>query len=260
MKFLLLVMLALVAMTNSYEFQERLDGYDRSISSQVVDHIERIRAQMPCGFPGLGLGPLSPAQLSHRQIALNSDGLALAGEIDNFVLYGLDDFDIVQFKISVLTRKINFQFRWQKVHLVTDYKMDVNSGNRIKLGRNGGAKFAIEDLIVVGSAKYSIIGKVRLREFKASATIGNVKSEIENLSQIKIVNKKLNEIIEEWILLAVNENTEEMEEMANDFVVPLANDLIGDRTLADLIALIVGGGGSSGEDKPKECASQLVSL
>ncbi|XP_054745191.1 uncharacterized protein LOC129249412 [Anastrepha obliqua] len=257
MKFLI-VMLAFVAVATSYEFQERLGVYDRSISSQMVTFIEGIRTQMPCGFPRLGLGPLSPARLSHREIVLNSDGLAFEGEIDDFILYGLDDFDIVNFKVSVLLSKVTFEFHWHKVHLVTNYKMDVNTGKQIKLGRSGGAKLAIEDLIVVGSAKYSMIGKLRLKEFKISATIGDVTSEIENLSSIKIINKKFNQIIEEWIMLAVNENTEEMEQLSNKYVVPLANDLIGDATLADIIALVIGNGsGSGGDDEERtECTPQ----
>ncbi|XP_049303796.1 uncharacterized protein LOC109579964 [Bactrocera dorsalis] len=262
MKFLL-VLLALVAAAYSYEFQERLNGYDRSLSSQITDYIENIRTQMPCGFPGLGLGPLSPARLSHRNIALNSSGLVLAGEIDDFTLYGLDDFDF-SVKINVLLSRVTFNFHWHKVHFVTNYKMDMNTGNRINAGRTGGAKFAIEDLKIVGSAKYSIIGKVRLREFKVSATIGDVNSEIENLSKIKIVNKKLNQIIEEWILLAVNENTSEMEEMANDFVVPFVNNLIGDATLVDIIAKIGGGSGGDGGNgsggESEECIPPVVAL
>ncbi|CAD6997376.1 unnamed protein product [Ceratitis capitata] len=250
MKFLL-VLLACVALASSYEFRERQDAYERSVSSQVTEYIEGIRKQMPCGFPGLGLGPLSPAHLTHREIALNSDALALAGEVDDFILYGLDDFDFV-IKVNVVFSRITFNFHWHKVYFDTQYKMDMSTGNRVKMGRNGGAKLAIEDLKVVGSAKYSIIGKLRLKEFKVSATIGDVNSEIENLSKIKIVNKKLNEIIEEWILLAVNENTSEMEELSNNFVVPFVNNQIGDATLADLIAMIAGGGGDGGSGGEQE--------
>ncbi|XP_011181199.1 uncharacterized protein LOC105211474 [Zeugodacus cucurbitae] len=258
MKFLL-VLLAFVAAANSYEFQERLSIYDRSVSSQINDYIESLRKQMPCGFPGLGLGPLSPARLSHRDVALSSSGLVLAGEIDDFILYGLDDFDFLV-KINLVLSRVNFNFHWKKVHFDTKYKMDMNTNNRLNAGRNGGAKFAIEDLKVVGSAKYNIIGKLRLKEFKISATIGDVNSEIENLSKIKIVNKKLNQIIEEWILLAVNENTSEMEQMANSFVVPFVNDLIGDATLADIIAIIAGGGGGGSGGEPEECVPPVAPL
>lgn len=233
-------------------------AYDRSISSQINDYIERLRKQMPCGFPGIGVGPLSPARLSHRDITLNSTGLAVAGEIDDFILYGLDDF-VFLVKISVLHSKITFNFHWHKVHFDTKYKMNMNSGNKIKAGRNGGAKFAVDDLKVVGSAKYNIIGKLRLKEFKISATIGDVNSEIENLSKIKIVNKKLNQIVEEWILLAVNENTSEMEEMANSFVVPFVNNMLGDATLADIIAIVGGGGGGAGGE-PKECIPPVAPM
>ncbi|XP_014099410.2 uncharacterized protein [Bactrocera oleae] len=256
MKFML-VLLALVVVANSYEFQERLNGYDRSISSQINDYIENIRTQMPCGFPALGVGPLSPARLSHRNIALNSTGLALAGEIDDFILYGLDDFDFTV-KVNVLLSRVTFNFHWHKVHFVTNYKMDMNAGNRINVGRNGGAKFAIEDLKIVGLARYNIIGKLRLREFKISATIGDVNSAIENLSKLKIINKKLNQIIEEWILLAVNENTSKMEEMANNFVVPYVNGIIGDATLMEIIAIVGGGGGNGSGGESEECIPPVV--
>ncbi|XP_067625375.1 uncharacterized protein [Eurosta solidaginis] len=252
MKFLL-VLLAIASVATSHEFQERIDAYDRSISSQVIEYIEKIQKQMPCGFPRLGLGPLSPARLSHREIALNSDSLAIGGEINDFILYGLDDFDIVNLRINVILSKITFEFKWPKMHFDTKYNMNMNTGNnKWKLGLNGRAKLAIEDLTVVGSAKYSMLSKLRLKELKVSATIGDAKSEIENLSSMKIVNKKLNEIVEEWILMVVNENTKEMEQLSNKFVVPLVNDKIGDATLSDLLALILGGGGGSQENQ-EEC-------
>ncbi|XP_037960307.1 uncharacterized protein LOC119689534 [Teleopsis dalmanni] len=259
MKFLIVVFLALVALTTAAEFSEPLAAKERSISSQIVDAIEGAKTQMPCGFPGLGVPPMAPLKIGHKDININAGSFELEGAIDNFKLYGLNEFDIVEMKVSTITSKITFKFHFDIIHCKTVYNMLMRTGSNMKkvMNRGGNAKLALKDLTIWGTIKYSLglIGSngLRLKEFKVYASLGKVVSEIEGLSNIKIINRKLNEIIEEWIMLAINDNTDNMADISNDFVVPIANEIIGERTLTDLIGLIGGGGnGEEGEEK-EEC-------
>lgn len=224
-----------------------LSAKERSISSQIVDAIEAAKEQMPCGFPGLGIPPLAPLKITHQEINIDTDSIQAHGEINNFRLDGLNDFDVVAFRIQAILSRVTFEFNWNHVYLDTDYIMSTSLDN-FKMARSGKAKFAIKDLRIWGTAKYSlgvISGNLRLKEFNLYVSVGEVKSEIGGLSKYSIVNKKLNEIIEEWITLAINDNTDNFAVLTNTYLVPAANNLIGDMSLSDIVGIITGGGGSS---------------
>ncbi|XP_013102618.1 uncharacterized protein LOC106083880 [Stomoxys calcitrans] len=236
------------------EVRALIEANDRSISSQIVDFIESKKQQMPCGFPGLGIPPLAPLKASHKDIHINAGSIQAHGEVNNFRMDGLDDFDIVQFKLSTLISKLTFEFNWNHVYLNTDYVMATSLDN-FKVTRSGLAKFALKNLRVWGDAKYAMGifgGTLKLKTFNMYMSVGEVKSEIGGLSKYGIINKKLNEVVEEWVYLAINDNTDNMSDLTNGYLVPLVNNLIGDMTLSDLLGLIGGGGGGGGDEGEKE--------
>lgn len=205
---------------------------------------------MPCGFPGLGIPPLAPLKIAHKEINIDSDALLAIGEIDNFRLYGLNDFDIVQFRIQAILRKGTFEFNWNHVYLDTDYAMTTRVSG-VKMHREGHAKFALKNLRVWGNFKYSmgiLGGSIKLNNFDLYVSVGEVKSEIGGLSKYSIINKKLNQIIEEWVSLAINDNTNNIPLLTNGYLVPAVNAMIGDLSLSDILGMIGGGsGGGNGE-------------
>lgn len=228
---------------------------DRSISSQIVDAIEAAKVQMPCGFPGLGIPPLAPLKISHKEVNINTNAIKASGEINGFRLDGLNDFDVVQFKVNALLSRVNFEFNWNHVYLNTDYEMSTSMDN-FRVKRAGNAKMALKNLKVWGTIKYSlgvISGNVKIKSFDLFVSLEEVKSEIGGLSKYNIINKKLNQVIEEWIMLAINDNTENISDVTNGYVVPMANAMIGDMSLGDLLGLVGGGGGGSeSEGEPVE--------
>ncbi|XP_065356896.1 uncharacterized protein LOC135951217 [Calliphora vicina] len=248
----LLVLLALMPLALAAEYQEIAEAKQRSISSQVVDAIEAAKEQMPCGFPGLGIPPLAPLKIAHQEIEIDIPAIQAFGEINNFRLDGLNDFDIVEFKVSPIFSRVNFKFNWNHVYFNTDYQMSSARGN-MGLKRSGPAKFALKDFTVWGVIKYNlglISGNLSLKELSVYVSLGEVKSEIGGLSKIPIINRKLNRIIEEWFMITVNDNTNKVAELTNSMVVPIVNDMLSDMSLGDLLGMI--GGGGSGEGEPAE--------
>ncbi|KAI8121092.1 hypothetical protein CVS40_7797 [Lucilia cuprina] len=249
----LLILLALMPLALAGEYEEIANAEARSISSQVVDAIEAAKEQMPCGFPGLGIPPLAPLKIAHQEIAIDNSAVQAFGEINNFRLDGLNDFDIVEFKVSPIFSRVNFKFNWNHVYFNTDYELSTARDNK-GIKRSGPAKFALKDLTVWGVIKYNlglISGKLTLKEFSVYVSLGEVKSEIGGLSKIPIINRKLNRIIEEWFMLAVNDNTNKVAELTNSMVVPIVNDMLSDMSLSDLLGML--GGGGSGESEPVPC-------
>lgn len=207
---------------------------------------------MPCGFPGLGIPPLAPLRAAHREFNIDNGGIQAFGEVNNFRVDGLDNFDIVEFVVSTIRSRVNFKFNWNNVKLTTDYSMS-SSLDGFRMKRSGPATVTIKNLTVWGRISYSLgligSGGIKVKEISIYASLDEVKSEIEGLSKIKIINKKLNEIIEEWILLAINDNTENLATLTNEHVTPIVNSMVEGKTLRDIIGMVGGGGGGEGGEK-----------
>lgn len=208
---------------------------------------------MPCGFPDLGIPPLAPYKTAHQEIAIETETIQVYGEVNNFRADGLNDFDIVEFKVSPIFSRCNFKLKWNHIYFNTDYDLSTARGGR-GLKRSGPAKFALKDLTVWGVIKYNlglVSGKLSLKELSVYVSLGEVNSDIGGLSKISIINKKLNRIIEEWIMLSINDNTNKIAELTNSMVLPIVNDIIGDMSLSDLLGMIAGGG--NGEEEKEAC-------
>ncbi|XP_073821846.1 uncharacterized protein [Musca autumnalis] len=259
MKYLLVVLALMpLALASQEVLEVAFAAQDRSISSQIVDAIEAAKEQMPCGFPSMGIPPLAPLKISHQELNIDSGSLMAVGTIDNFRLYGLNDFDILQFRIQALLRKGTFEFNWNHVYLDTDYALTTRVSG-VKMTRSGNAKFALKNLRIWGNFKYSmglLGGAIKLNNFDLYISVGEVISDIGGLSKIGIINRKLNQVIEEWVYLAINDNTDYIPELTNGYLVPAVNNMIGDMTLSDILGMI--GGGSGGSNNEGGQASEPV--
>ena len=217
-----------------------------------MDAIEDFKKQMPCGVPSAGIPPLAPLKTQHQEINIDNEALTAFGEANNVFLYGLDDFDILEFKLNAILSRINFLFNWNKILAQADYEVFSEMSNK-GLKREGAAKMTFKDLLVKGSIKYNlgvISRKITLKEVKIYVSLGEVKSEIGGLSKINIINKKLNRLIEEWIMLAINDNTDNFAEITNNMVVPFVNEMLKDMTISDLLGMAGGSGGDPTEKVP----------
>ncbi|KAL9874796.1 uncharacterized protein ACN427_013172 [Glossina fuscipes fuscipes] len=247
MKFFIVLFALINCIAGEDLLKEQNENQVRSISDQIKDQIEAAKEQMPCGFPGLGIPPLAPLRTSHQELKLNKGFLFAEGEIKDFRLDGLNDFDIDELNFNLISQKLKFKFTWSKIHFKTDYALKAGF-NRLAVHRAGDATFAVHNATVWGTIRYSISlsGTAQLKELSLYAQLDDVESDISGLSDNKIINKKLNEFVEEWVTLAVNENTDNLAEITNQYAKPIINELIRGMNILDWI---LGGGDNDPEEK-----------
>jgi len=244
-----LVFLAIIAVTAAAKLIDPLAA-DRSISSSVQETIEGMRDQMPCGFPGMGIPPMAPLKISHKEVNIDTETIKMNGFVDHFRLYGLNDFDVAEMKINALTSKATFRFIFRNVFVDTLYDLRVvlkKAGFTINLIGDGPAKVAIKDMHIFGTLKYSIgllSGKLKLKTLEVRTHIGEVESDIEGMLGQGGINHKLNDVIAEITEEVVNSNEDVITETIEALALPVVNSALEDVTLADLVG---GGGGEGGE-------------
>ncbi|EDW11910.1 uncharacterized protein LOC6576479 [Drosophila mojavensis] len=246
---LFVALLALVACANAAAVGDSIDT--RSISSTVVDVIEGMKEQMPCGFPGLGIPPIAPLRIDHQNIDIDTDALKMKGSVEHFRLNGLNDFDIEEMKVNAISSKVNFKFNFRDVNVDTIYDIDMQLkkyGFTIKMIGAGHAKFAIKDMSIWGTLKYSLgvlNGKLKLKTLDVRTHLGSVESEIEGMLGDGTVNEKMNDYLAEAVEMVINENEDLIAETIESVALPAVNSVLDDISITDII-------NSDGEGGEKE--------
>jgi len=219
-----------------------------------VDVIEGIKEQMPCGFTSVGLPPLAPLRIDHQDINIDSSVLKAQGTIDHFRLNGLNDFDIDEMKVNAITSKVTYKFTFRDVNVDTQYDLSVllkKYGFTINLIGAGHAKFAIKDMVIWGTMKYSlgvISGNLKLKSLEVRTHLGEVDSEIEGILGDGSINEKMNEYLAEAVELAINENEDLIADTIESIALPAVNSVLDDISIAEIIS----GAGGDGEGGEKE--------
>lgn len=222
-----------------------------SISSTVVQLIEGLQEQMPCGFPGLGIPPIAPLRINQKDIDIDTSALKLKGSIDHFRLNGLNDFDIEEMKINVITSKVTYKFNFRDVNVDTKYDLEMmlkKFGFTINLIGAGHAKFAIRDMVIWGTLKYSlgvVSGNLKLKSLEVRTHLGEVDSEIGGLLGDGSVNEKMNAYLAEVVETVINENEDLIAETIENVALPVVNNVLDDVSISD----VVGGGDGEGGEK-----------
>ncbi|XP_016989625.1 uncharacterized protein LOC108051874 [Drosophila rhopaloa] len=239
---LLIAIIVALASCQGAEVAEPLAVQDRSFSSVILDAVEAFRVVLQNGSPKYGVPVMAPMTAAQRSFEFNTGEFSGTFGVEDFVLQGLDQYEVKTMNMDVIRSRLTFEFDFPSVNFTTNYEMEMGSGYRVK--RNGGAFFALENLNIRGRISYSLgvfTSKLRVKDVLIYPSVGNVNSQIENLSKYRIFNKKLNEVIEEFVTLTINDSTDFVAEWVSEQVTPICNDLIGDRTLSDIIAIITGG-------------------
>ncbi|XP_064542151.1 uncharacterized protein LOC135431131 [Drosophila montana] len=243
---LFVVLLALVACANAAAVGEAID--ERSISSTVVDVIEGVKEQMPCGFPGAGIPPIAPLRIDHKNVDIDTAAVKMKGSVEHFRLNGLNEFDIDEMKVNAITSKVTYKFIFRDVNVDTTYDLEMQLkkyGFTIKMIGAGHAKFAIKDMVIWGTLKYSLgmlSGKLSLKSLEVRTHLGEVDSEIEGLLGDGTVNEKLNVYLAEAVEMVINENEDLIAETIEQVALPVVNNVLDDINITDVIA-----GGEGGE-------------
>lgn len=217
----------------------------------MTEVIEGIRDQMPCGFPDQGIPPLAPLDIEHKEINIDTEALQLSGSIDNFLLNGLNDFDVAEMKVNAITSKVTFRFIFRNVNVDTQYDLKMRlkkAGFTINMIGAGHGRFAIKDMQIWGNLKYSlglISGKLKLKSLEVRTHLGEVDSDIEGILGDGAINHKMNDVLEEVVTMAINENEDMITDTIEAMVLPVVNNVLDEFKLSDLVGGI--GGGEGGE-------------
>ncbi|XP_017132247.1 uncharacterized protein LOC108149307 [Drosophila elegans] len=239
---LLIALIVALGSCQGAEVAEPLAAQDRSISSVILELVEEFRVVLQNGVPSYGIPVLAPMTAAKRSFEINSGEFSGTFGVEDFVLEGLDQYEVISMNMDVFRSRLTFEFLFRSLNFTTNYEVDMGSGYRIK--RDGGAFFALEDLSIRGKISYSLgvlTSNLRVKDVLIYPSVGKVNSQIENLSKYRIFNRKLNEVIEEFVTLTINDNTDFVAKWVSEQATPVCNDLIGDRTLSDIIAIITGG-------------------
>uniref|UniRef100_A0A1A9ZH17 Haemolymph juvenile hormone binding protein n=1 Tax=Glossina pallidipes TaxID=7398 RepID=A0A1A9ZH17_GLOPL len=235
--------------------QKELNASDeRSISSAIVEVIEGVRDQMPCGFPSMGIPALAPLKLAHKELNINFLGLSMNGAVDKFRLMGLNDFEIIEMKVNALTSKVNFRFIFNHISMDTMYDIQARlrkAGLTVNLIGAGHANFAIKDMQIWGVLKYSLnlsTGKMKIKGLEIRTHIGDVYSDIQGILGKGLINRKMNALLSEVMELLINTNEDVITENIESLAVPIINRFLDKFTLADVVGAI--GGSGEGEKEP----------
>ncbi|KAI8042152.1 uncharacterized protein LOC128262153 [Drosophila gunungcola] len=224
----------------------------QSISSTIVDLIEGLKEQMPCGFTGLGIPPLAPLRIEHKTVDIDTSALKAQGTVDHFRLNGLNEFDVDEMKVNAITSKVTYKFTFRNVNVDTQYDLSVllkKYGFTINLIGAGRAKFAIKDMVIWGTLKYSlgmVSGNLKLKSLEVRTHLGEVDSEIEGILGDGTINEKMNEYLAEAVELAINENEDLLADTIESIALPAVNSILDEISIAEVIA---GAGGGEGGEK-----------
>lgn len=209
-----------------------------------------MKEQMPCGFPGMGIPPIAPLRINYKDINIDTAALKMKGNIDHFRLNGLNDFDIEEMKINAITSKVTYKFNFRDVNVDTKYDLEMmlkKFGFTINLIGAGHAKFAVRDMVIWGTMKYSLgvlTGKLKLKSLEVRTHLGEVDSEIGGLLGDGSVNEKMNEYLAEVVETVINENEDLIAETIENVALPVVNNVLDDVSISDVIG---GGDGEGGE-------------
>ncbi|XP_055848363.1 uncharacterized protein LOC129913621 isoform X2 [Episyrphus balteatus] len=246
---LLIVILAIIAVVSADRIELR-DVLGRSISSSAIDAIEKMRDQMPCGFPKYGIPPLAPLKIEHKELALKTNSLSVDGVVEGVRIDGLNNFEISEFKINVIFSKVTFSFFWPSIVVRSMYDLETSAkayGFTVDVKGKGNILMDLKELQISGTIKYSIFNGVKVKTLEIVPSIGDVDSNIDGILGQGLGNKKMNEFLEELILLGCNDNQELITKTIEDMLVPKINEACEGYTLTDIIGIIAGGEGGETE-------------
>ncbi|XP_055904605.1 uncharacterized protein LOC129940323 [Eupeodes corollae] len=246
---LLIVVLAISSAVSA----ERIDvraGLGRSISTQAIDALEKLREQMPCGFPKYGIPPLAPFKVQHKELALKTDSFSVDGEVNEARIDGLDSYKIEDLRINIILSKVTFKLVFPSIKTTSLYDLETLAkafGFTLEIKGKGNFLLELKDLEISGTIKYSILGGIKLRTCTIKVLLGDVESKIDGILGDGFGNRKMNELIEEMISLAINDNQGFITDKIEEFTVKHVNEAAEGYTLADIIGII--GGGGEGESE-----------
>lgn len=210
---------------------------------------------MPCGFPSYGIAPLAPYTNEDLVLHLKKSFMSTITDLIHLRLDGLDKFQIKKFSVGVIFKTVKFHFNFPEIRLRSQYETDTfidqmkQYGIDVRYEGKGDVDFSLKNLQLKGSFKYKmpwLWGSMKIYKFNCVVTLGECNSNIQGLLGNGKLNRKLNEIIENTVVSAINDNQKEISDKIEENFVPRVNAVLKGHKIWYLFSLLGGGFGSTG--------------
>lgn len=226
-----------------------------SINDMVIGFIEQFKELMPCGVPELGLPVMVPLELNHTEFQFEQSGLiAMDAELDDVLIDGLNDFNIVDLNVKLLQMQLDFTFFFKGIMTSGHYHAQGSAIGLIPFNRGGKFGFNFNGLTLEGSIKLALDGdKISVSSFQLRPTVLSVNSNFEKVFLLPLNTFIFNRIVEAAVPPFLRDNQQLVTEFLEGLVMPPINDVLGEYTLQDLMDMIGGGAGGEGPSLPSGC-------
>ncbi|XP_073825961.1 uncharacterized protein [Musca autumnalis] len=212
------------------------------------EFMEFVKLQMQCGYEPAGVPPLAPYHEEFAEFNVQGGGWSLKGNLTNFLITGLNEFDIVELHWNNVLQKVTFDFKFPSVSAYSSaYKLNaITSMFGPAVGFYGNGVFSLEliNLRAHGSFKLrpNLSGGLTVWGFNTKLELGSTKSKTTGIMGGSIIyNKLFNSWVEEFVNLTFEEdNSEAVSDFVEHLVVPRLNAALKNISLVELIALIMG--------------------
>ncbi|XP_054745189.1 uncharacterized protein LOC129249410 [Anastrepha obliqua] len=213
---------------------EEAQGRGLILNSQAKKALKNFMAQLPCGWPDLGIPPLAPYTNADLTLHLTKSVVETITQLLRFRFDGLDQMDIKKLKVSyTFSKKVKFHFIFKELKATaqaynTDTLIDLLNelGLSVRYEGSGSLEFALKNLAIEGQFKYKMpffLGSIKIYKFQATVSLGSVTSNIGGLLGNGNLNSYLNEQIETIIPNYINNNQKEISEKIESNFVPRVN-------------------------------------
>ncbi|KAK7790759.1 hypothetical protein R5R35_007464 [Gryllus longicercus] len=213
------------------------------IDDQIVAQLERLRVVMKEGSEALGVPVLDPLHVNHVEAHTHQSLIDFDGSLDDFVIQGLSDFIIDNIKFSTILLTFNFGFTMPKVSVTGKYDLDSILGNLLPIYGEGPFKVDIGDVVVSGKAKLALknIVNIYVKSLTLDFSVGEYHSDIDGMLGGGDLSDLLNEVINDLVPEIIDANADLFADVLAEQIVVIANTILGEMTLQDLLDLIAGG-------------------
>ncbi|ALC39606.1 CG7968 [Drosophila busckii] len=214
---------------------------------QLRELTEFLRLQMRCGYPPLGIPVLAPAQLAYKKLNIKTESLACQGNFTDLSIVGLDSFEFRQLNWNNVLHKIRFDLNFPSIKLTSSkYQLDILSrlfGSDFSLWGDGVFDLELLNLRANGSfiiRPSGLTHGTHIKSWKVDWQLGAANSKITGIMGSRLWSKFVNDIINEFFELTINDNPEEVADFMQQLIVPPMNAALENVAWYEITAVILG--------------------
>ncbi|XP_055904607.1 uncharacterized protein LOC129940325 [Eupeodes corollae] len=212
---------------------------------QLLELVESLRQQMPCGFAGPGIPPLAPYTNKFRQFDLNNVGVDLSGNLTNLVITGIDAFDVQELSYTTLLMKLKFDVNFSQIQIFSQYYAKGGLqvlGRPLTLVGDGDIDLLAQNIRLNGSFQLrpTASNGLKIWNFKSSFNMDGVQSQTTGILNSPLYSRLFNEWVEEVFRIIIADHKDQIGTRIGSRVVPFVNEQLKKVSLLELIGLVLG--------------------